>query len=322
MSEGGAVWEVGLLARVGLHLHSLNNEGTVGTSLRPRRLVVPTGDGEEERDGVSGEMLKHTHAAYVHYLAAAGIRRLPLCPACSFLHPERVAHGGQNASDPFEAVRGCAICDLHGFLVPGSAVSRDSTVQFGWAVSLERARPQSHQHARHDPLRGRGRQAGESATQMPYQRPTRAGTYALPALLQLWRVGVVYEDDKGVQALPPEERRERALASAEALRAMLLRPEGALTTTRLPHLMGLEGAVVISYGPPVPMPSPLDGRYRDILRALAKDGVEVLPFDDGEELAGRLEEVEEAVERGLGEPKLPSDAARTGASPARRRSSR
>ncbi len=308
MSGRRAVWEVGLLARVRLALHSLNNEGSVGTSLRPRRLVVPAPGGEEERDGISGEMLKHTHAAYVHYLAAAGLKRLPLCSGCRFLHPERVAFGRGEASDSFAAIEACAICDLHGFLVPGTQVSRESTVLFGWAVSLERARPQAHQHARHDPLRGMGRPAGERATQMPYQRPTRAGTYALPALLQLWRVGIDFGPDgtSGIRALPPEQRSERALASLEALRAMLLRPEGALTTTRLPHLLGLRGALVVSYGPPVPMPSPLGDGYLETLGALAGDreGLEVLPFENEEQAAERLQAVASAVERGLAVPHL------------------
>lgn len=307
MSQERAVWELGLLARVGLALHSLNNEGSVGTSLRPRRLLVPTEGGEEERDGVSGEMLKHTHAAYVHYLAAAGIRRLPLCSGCRFLHPERVAYGGGGATDPFAAIEACAICDLHGFLVPGTNVSRDSTVLFGWAVSLGRARPQAHQHARHDPLRGRERAEGERPTQMPYQRPTRAGTYAVPALLQLWRIGVEFASDgtEPVPALPDEERRERALASLGALRAMLLRPEGALTATRLPHLTGLEGALVVSYGPPVPMPSPLADDYLASLEALAGTELEVLPFRNEAELAERFRAVEEAVDRAIGTPSLP-----------------
>lgn len=317
MAHRPAVWEVGLLARVTWLFHSLNNEGSVGTSVRPRRLLMPTQGGYEERDGISGEMLKHTHASFVHYLAVSE-SELPLCEGCRFLHPQRTAFRESPAS-AFAAVGRCVLCDLHGFLVPGGTVHRDSVVQFGWAVSLQAARPQSHQHARHDPFRGATRAQGEPATQMTYSRPTRSGTYALASLLQLWRIGVDILAEGGetgdtYRHLPEPIRRRRARAALVALRAMLLRAEGAMVATRLPHPTGVSGVLVVSLGPPVPMVSPLADGFEETLAALADGQLEVHPFRGATELDEAFRAAVQAVEtRGVGLPRVAAGAGESAA---------
>jgi CRISPR-associated protein Cst2 len=313
MNASAPIWEVAFLGRADLLFHSLNNEGSVGTSMRPRRLLMPVGDKLEERDGISGEMLKHGHVAYMHYLAVSE-DRLPLCKGCRFLHPQRAAYQeGPHSEAPhsaYDAISRCAICDVHGFLVPGTEIHRDAAVQFAWAVSVTEAKPQSHQHARHDPFRGAGE--GE-AVQMPYQRPTRSGTYAVPCLLQLWRIGVdlLSEDASGFRAITDDQRTERAVAAIRALKALLLRPDGAMIATRLPHVTGVRGVLLVSSGPPLPMISPLNDGFIGVAEKIAGkgdiSGIEVFRFNDSAELAERFDEVMGRIrDTGVGKPTLHS----------------
>lgn len=306
VSVAKGVWEVALLARVDLLLHSLNNEGSVGTSMRPRRLTVPTASGLEERDGVSGEMLKHGHAAFLHYLAVSG-DGLPLCEGCRFLHPQRAAYPSPTQElTAYQAIEKCVICDVHGFLIPGQNVHRETAIQFSWAVTTHGAVRQSHQHARHDPFRGRGE---GNTVQMPYQRPTRSGTYALVTLVQLWRIGVdlLSSDGNGFRKISPDQRKRRAEATVEALRSLLLRPDGAMVATRLPHLTGAHGVLLVSEGPPVPIISPLGDSFTHVARDLAeKVGARCYPFSSLEDMAQHFQAVlQEINQHGPGEPALP-----------------
>jgi CRISPR-associated protein Cst2 len=123
----------------------------------------------------------------------------------------------------------------------------------------------------------------EGAAQMVYHRPTRSGVYALVTLFQPWRIGLneveyCYIDDA--------QRKERYNLALTAYEWTLKRPDGAMTTTRFPHIQGIEGIVLISGQPvPVPMLSPLQDDYREKLQKLAeKQGVEARKFKDFAEL--------------------------------------
>jgi CRISPR/Cas system-associated protein Cas7 (RAMP superfamily) len=123
----------------------------------------------------------------------------------------------------------------------------------------------------------------EGAAQMVYHRPTRSCVYALVTLFQPWRIGLneveyCYIDDA--------QRKERYNLALTAYEWTLKRPDGAMTTTRFPHIQGIEGIVLISGQPaPVPMLSPLQDDYREKLQKLAeKQGVEARKFKDFAEL--------------------------------------
>jgi hypothetical protein len=75
------------------------------------------------------------------------------------------------------------------------------------------------------------------------------------------------------------------------------RPDGAMTTTRFPHIEGIEGIVLISrQAVPVPMLSPLREDYREKLKTLAeKQGIEPKEFNDLDELVNILSELQESV---------------------------
>ncbi|MCL6451016.1 MAG: DevR family CRISPR-associated autoregulator [Acetobacteraceae bacterium] len=301
MSTGnGEVFEIGIMARVTWNLHSLNNEGTVGNVIEPRTVVLASG---QKTDGVSGEMLKHLHAQAVWLLEQdAGA----LCAACRKLDPRKAEENPElkGVKEPAEAVGlaiRCALCDLHGFLRTAPPVSRNSTVEFGWALGLpERTYRSLHLHARHS-LESRTKQEreekpaqrgqaaeGEGAEgqeqpptgQMLYHRPTRSGEYAVVSVFSPWRIGL---NEVGYRYVIDEEaRRHRYQLALGAYRAMFMHTDGAMTSTRLPHVEAMRGVVAVSGRQfPVPLLSPMAEDYGDKLQRLQaqEPGLTVAGFD-------------------------------------------
>ncbi len=306
------VFEIAILARVKWDLHSLNNEGTIGNVTEPRTVVLWDGT---KTDGVSGEMMKHIHAYWTWLQAKTG--NLSLCPACQSFQPQRAdaAPQGLNRNDNAQAMRTamerCVLCDLHGFLVQRPTIHRQSVVEFGWIVGVpEMFYRDIHVHARHAVAErgvseeeedgGTEEQTQEAertevAAQMVYHRPTRSGVYALVTLFQPWRIGL--NEVNYTYALDPAEQARRYRLALTAYEWTLKRPDGAMTTTRFPHIEGIEGIVLISRQPvPVPMLSPLREDYREKLKALAqKQNVEAETFSDMDQLVNILSELGQAV---------------------------
>ncbi len=283
----GSVFEIGLMMRATWNLHSLNNEGTVGNVSEPRTVVLADGT---KTDGVSGEMLKHLHT-YNVWLAESQKDRF--CPACQRLEPQKADHqeskakilqglrrtfsGTDNVAAMTRAIGSCVLCDLHGFLMQAPAISRRSTIEFGWAVGLPEVYRDIHVHARHA-VGERGREQPEAeeerevAAQMVYHRPTRSGVYAVVSLFQPWRIGlneINYEyvkDEKGQDI----DRQSRYRLALEAYKNMLQRGDGAMTSTRLPHIEGVAGVIAVSRrNAPAPVISPLRDDYGQQLEDLA-----------------------------------------------------
>ncbi|GBC81077.1 hypothetical protein HRbin10_00182 [bacterium HR10] len=305
------VFEVAILARVKWDLHSLNNEGTIGNVTEPRTVVLWNGT---KTDGVSGEMMKHIHAYWTWLQAKT--KTFALCDACQVFQPQRADAASQglnrndNAAAMATAVERCVLCDLHGFLVQRPTIHRQSVVEFGWIVGVpEKFHRDIHVHARHAVAeRGVAEAEGEAseeqtqeaertevAAQMVYHRPTRSGVYALVTLFQPWRIGL--NEVNYTYALDPNEQRRRYQLAITAYEWTLKRPDGAMTTTRFPHIEGIEGIVLIARQPvPVPMLSPLREDYREKLEELAKkQNVEAKRFVDVDELVNILSELRQAV---------------------------
>ena len=79
---------------------------------------------------------------------------------------------------------------------------------------------------------------------MLMKMPTRSGDYALA--IRYRAVGIGVDTDKWQVVIADEtQRRSRHRAILWALHDTLLSPEGALTASMLPHLTGLQGAVVV-----------------------------------------------------------------------------
>lgn len=333
------VFEIGLMMRATWNLHSLNNEGTVGNVSEPRTVVLADGT---KTDGVSGEMLKHLHTYNVWLAEPQKDRFCPACQRLEPQkadHQEskaKILQGLRGVREQRErnvkaidlAISECILCDLHGFLLEQRreggrrqaagedeegradrgqripAVSRRSTVEFGWAIAV----PESwyrdiHTHARHsmEERGGRDQQEGqeearrEVAAQMVYHRPTRSGVYAVVSLFQPWRIGlneINYE-----YAIDDTSRLARYRLGLEGYKNMLQRGDGAMTSTRLPHIEGVEGVVAVSRrNAPAPVISPLRDDYAQQLEALAASNgwLTLHQFNTVAEACGILDELAQA----------------------------
>ena len=305
------VFEIAIVGRVKWNLHSLNNEGTIGNVTEPRTVVLWNG---RKTDGVSGEMMKHIHAFWTWVQAKQN--SMPLCQACERFQPQRADAARLNLpkNDNVQAmttvITTCTLCDLHGFLVQRPTINRQSTIEFGWVVGIpEQMQRDLHIHARHalgerGEVEGKEAQESEQQTegerqraqqqerevrpQMLYHRPTRSGVYAFVTLFQPWRIGLNEVDYSYV--LNEKDRKRRYELAITAYEWTFKRPDGAMTTTRLPHIEGIEGLLLVAHEPvPVPLLSPLRDDYRDQLKQLAeKQGVTVHEFSDMIQLTSLL----------------------------------
>jgi len=314
-TDNNAVFEIGFMMRATWNLHSLNNEGTVGNVSEPRTVVLADGT---KTDGVSGEMLKHLHTYNVWLAEPQKDRFCPACQRLEPQkadHQEskaKILEGLRNVREQRErnvkaislAISDCILCDLHGFLLEQRreggrreataegdeeegaarregripAVSRRSTVEFGWAIAVPGSWHRDiNIHARHSMEERGGREQREGqeemrrevAAQMVYHRPTRSGVYALVSLFQPWRIGlndITYEYAVGDDGV----RLARYRLALEAYKNLLQRGDGAMTSTRLPHIEGVEGVIAVSRrNAPAPVFSPLRDDYSQQLEALA-----------------------------------------------------
>lgn len=307
------VFEIAIVGRVTWNLHSLNNEGTIGNVTEPRTVVLWDGT---KTDGVSGEMMKHIHAFWTWLQAREN--NLRLCSACQSFQPQRadaasrdLPNGrGQEADAMAQVLQRCVLCDLHGFLVQRPTIHRQSTVEFGWVVGVpEQIHRDLHIHARHaigapgmgqEETVSEGEVSGEEmeqarpevTAQMLYHRPTRSGVYAFVTLFQAWRIGL--NEVNYTYALNDEnDRKKRYELALTAYEWTFKRPDGAMTTTRLPHIEGAEGLVLVAKAAVlVPLLSPIREDYRQQLKDLAqKQGIEVYGFDDLAKLTEILTEL-------------------------------
>ncbi len=299
MGNNSKIYEIAILAKATWNLHSLNNEGTVGNVTEPRTIVLADGT---KTDGISGEMLKHIHAQNLWVLEGD---KNKLCESCKNLEPMRadgskVVRGEKTPSGAVKkSLKGCMICDLHGFLVQKPTVARPSTVEFGWALGVPQVHRDIHLHARHavgekakptkEEQQNQKEERPETA-QMVYHRPTRSGVYAIISIFAPWRIGLNnvnydYEIDQDI-------RKQRYLLALRAYQGMFSRPDGAMTSTRLPHSDGFEGLVVISRTNfPVPVISPLKQTYQEEMEKIAQkiSGLEIQKFGD---LSGFVEKLD------------------------------
>ncbi len=294
------VYEIGILGRIQIDAHSLNNEGAIGNVTEPRTVVLSDGS---KTDGISGEMLKHVHVEAMWQLAKE--RGQSLCPPCQKLSPMRADENStikkfkqEQVSEALSEALKCTICDIHGFLIQKPTLSRKSTVEFGWALALpDQFRRDIHVHSRVAPGKKKREEAKreeeeeEVVVQMLYNRPTRSGIYAFVSVFQPWRIGLNEIDYNYV--VDKKTRKSRYELALDAYKAMMLRLEGAMTTTRLPHVRMHEGAIVLSNNAmPAPMLSPLIQGYLNQLESIAKQmKCKVEKFSNLDELLQKLDDL-------------------------------
>lgn len=279
-----AIYELSVNVRVSWQAHSLSNAGTEGSNrLMPRRQMLADGS---VTDACSGSIAKHHHAVLLaEYLAASGV---PLCPACQQRDGRRAAALVERPVykniSVGQILRGCGLCDAHGFLVTAKNASKEqgtearqrltkhSLVEFSFALGLpERAHETQHLFTR----MGDSKEEG----QMLMKMPARSGDYALA--VRYTCVGIGVDTDRWQVAIEDDGLRlNRHRAILAALRDTLLSPDGAMTATMLPHLTALRGAIVVrSAVGRAPLYSALVQDFVERLRAMEGGSLLVFPFE-------------------------------------------
>ena len=315
--------------RVGLAFHALNMEGTSGNVMEPRRIAL----GDAEYDGISGEIVRRHILEYFVQHNGDG---LPFHQGCRGLDPAR----GSDALEAYiqsekltwtegrairarevfppstaELLRGCALCDVGGYLIADRSLKRDSTFEVGWLVSEHPVQADYAQHAAYS----------ASQEHNLFTMGIRSGVYGGVMRFDLDRIG---HNDwwwlKGDEDMryPVDEagRQARARALLDSARQWLLSPSGARQAGWLQHQgEPFEGVLVLSKAGPAPFVSPValevtvDGDeprprirpnrgYRDAIARLAEgagDQLRHYPFDGPAGLEEAFARVKE--ELGLGQ---------------------
>ncbi len=190
----------------------------------------------------------------------------------------------------------CGLCDAHGFLVTAknaksqegtevrSKLTKQNLVEFSFALGLPgRAQETLHLFTRSGASKDEG--------QMLMKMPARSGDYAL--LVRYTSVGIGVDTYRWQVAVIDERQRlSRHRAVLSALRDTLLSPDGAMTSTMLSHLTGLEGAIVVrsSVGR-APMYSALMDDFVTRLMAMRSDTCLVYPFETVDAFHATMEEL-------------------------------
>jgi len=329
------VYDIGIMVKVGWNFHSLNNEGTVGNVVEPRTLVLPGGEKTDGISGEMLKHVNHEYFWQLTKASDEKGKLCEGCEQKRPERANRntdAKEKGRPEEVMEEAIK-CPTCDIHGFLINQPSISRKSTIQVGWAVGIpEDQEIKSHTHIRKSPHENfvqseEVREVGDwskyacseeecdtdedesklfkvnnkwyckkhletQAEQMIYHRPTRSGNYALIMGFQPWRIGY---NDISTEYTDDVDRKLRYKNTIDSIENMLLRPDGAMTTTRLPHIKDIKGSIILTETVnPAPIISPLKEDYQETLKKFeVEKGIDILSFSDEAELKEKLEEIKE-----------------------------
>jgi len=269
--------------RLGLNLHSLNNEGGEGNQIATRQVTVVDPEGRLHNvNAISGDMFKHIQAE--HLAAIARQEGLPLCKACARLDPNRIqadeAFLKQLSRDTRDdeiidlMLETCVVDDLEGNLITAGNKNtpRKSLVEFGWVVGIpDQTKTESYFHVKYvrDPGTARGEEAANLGQNI-FHRPANSGVYAVVLSLDAGRIG--FNDFSRRYIVDPSERLRRFRALLQSVLYTFLRPNGAMRNTQNPHITSWKGSIVIS-GSVIPAPtvSPLNPDYQRELHATVEE---------------------------------------------------
>jgi len=245
--------KIAMMMRLKLTGEALNNEGTIGNVIQPRQIEFPNG---EVRQAISGEMLKHYHSRNLRLLADEN----ELCDTCKIFSPMKngkVKESDSKLSPSGNKVKECIVDDVEGFMNAGKGANekRTSCVKFSYAIATEENEYQIMLHTRVDVTQdnnkkkqeketteGEGNTNKDQNTQMLFHRPLRNNEYAITVQVDLDRIG--FDDEKLIYALDEDTIKSRQEKCIKALLNMFVDMEGAMCSTRLPHIEGIEGIIV------------------------------------------------------------------------------
>jgi len=247
--------KLAIMMRIGLDGEALNNEGTIGNIIQPKQVSLSDGT---IRQALSGEMLKHYHSRNLRLLADEN----ELCETCKIFSPMKngeIKKIDKNLSASGNRVKKCAVCDGEGFMNAGKGHNekRKSCIEISWGIATAENDYQTIQHSRIDPTEknNKPKKRGENDTttsdantnesqntQMLFYKPLRSNIYAITIEIELDRIG--FDDEKLIYAVDEETRLSRQKKVIQALINMFIDMEGAMCSTRLPHIRNIEGVLV------------------------------------------------------------------------------
>jgi CRISPR-associated protein Cst2 len=185
-------------------------------------------------------------------------------------------------------VKECIIDDVEGFMNAGKGANekRTSCIKFSWAIATEENEYQTMLHTRIDVTQGNSKKKEEKETtegdgntnkdqntQMLFHRPLRNNEYALTVQVDLDRIG--FDDEKLIYALDEADIKSRQEKCIKALLNMFVDMEGAMCSTRLPHIQNIEGILVkkTDKNQVLSKYSALEDDYKEVNQKISDDAI-------------------------------------------------
>ncbi|HOP60133.1 MAG TPA: DevR family CRISPR-associated autoregulator [Candidatus Saccharicenans sp.] len=308
-----------LAIKTQLNVHDLNNEAVAGnvTDIRIIDFVDENGM-RQEAPGVSGRMLKHWHYEGMKNLIVNSIySQVPLCDGCKVgepIRPGKIEAGklGQVAKPEIEAVKDCAVCDIHGYLIAqgaraeeteeeteieeskpkkkskrdiGISSRRSSRAMFSWLIPVLEAENAQKQVIHTRVSQQQSMAEGESSSQMIFNKSYASGIYGFVSGLDIERIGMADSNlgSETAWVIDDNSRKERIRVAIEAYRYLISGQMGASLSHAVPHMNPLEILAIYSESGPLPFPvSPIYSDYLIKTVGLMPAGAKLLYWGKGE----------------------------------------
>lgn len=269
--------KIAMMLRIKLNGEALNNEESIGNVIIPRQIELMDGT---VRQALSGEMLKHFHTKNLRLLADDE----ELCDTCKIFSPMKngdVKENDKKYSASGNRTKQCIVDDIEGFMNAEKSKNekRTSCIKFSWAIATCDNDYTETLLSRVDPTEKNNKKKSETkdennkSDQMIFYRPIRSNEYAITIQVDLDRIG--YDDEKLIYTLPENEIKSRQIKCLKALKNMFIDMEGAMCSTRLPHIMDIEGVIVkkTDKNQVLSKYSALNSDYKEVNSAISDDSI-------------------------------------------------
>ncbi len=312
-----------------LNVHDLNNEAVAGNVMDIRMMEFLDENGKrQEAPAVSGRMLKHWHYEAMRHLINNGpYSAVKLCAGCRVGEPIRPGEIVNNnltqvAKGEEDAIKSCAVCDIHGYLIAQEAKSeseegeeptediqeearkkrkkrevgvsarRSSRAMFSWLMPVLGSEALTRQVIHTRVSQQQSMSGGEDKAQMIFNKSYASGIYAFVSALDIERIGLVELKLGASNHYAVDDnngRKGRIKVAIEAYRYLISGQMGASLSHAIPHMKPLE--LVVAYSVSGPLPFPVSPMYQDYLSqtlGLMPEGTTLLYWGKEKEVPGVL----------------------------------